>query len=545
MSYRPPSLEDPDALERGTLPHALEWRAQASGETPFAKFDDRPPLSAAALLSLVRRFSAALRKRVSPGERVLLCLESSPEFLVAWLGSGHAGATIVPVVPRAGLRHFARAIELARPVLAIVNAQAREKLAALDDAHSAPLIEVDDAFAGAVCPVFEDRLLATREAPDCLACGLEAASIMFTSGTTGPPKGVRVAHLWYIWASLDVAAAMGYGPTDVLYTCLPLGHANAQDTSFGPALLTGARIAFDRAFHASSFWQRIAATEATAFNLIGNMPEILLSRPAEEVVAHGARRAFAVPALAHQHGPFRERFGVRMVEGYGSTEIGVPVFQDVRAPRLGACGRPLPGTEIRVLREDGLPARPGEQGEICAWSPRPGSVTAGYWDDEAATAHAWAGGWFHTGDLGRFDADGFLYFTGRLSDSLRRKGENVSAFELEAAVLELPDVAECAVVRRRRADGDDDIVAFVVAQDGEDVDLARLRDRCRASVGRHAVPTEIRRVDELPHTESGKVAKAQLRAAIAAERQGGVLDAGCVPAESEGGAGASLRNGGA
>lgn len=511
--YEPPRLDDPEALAAGTLVHALEQRARAEEATPFVSFDERPPLTAADLLSLVRRFSAALE--VARGSRVLVCLDNSPEFVVAWLGSGHAGATMVPVVPRAGLRAYARAIELTEPSLAIVNAESRAKLA--ETPFAGTVVEVDDAAEGLLCPVFERRLLAADERQECLAHGLDAASIMFTSGTTGPPKGVRVAHLWYIWASLDVAGAMGYGERDTLFTCLPLGHANAQDTSFGPALLTGARVAFDSAFHASTFWQRVAAVGATAFNLIGNMPEVLLSRSSQEFMPHGARRAFSVPALAHQLQPFRERFGVELVEGYGSTEIGVPVFQRPGEQHAGACGRPLPGTELRIVGEDGLPARPGERGEICAWSPRPGSVTDGYWNDPAATARAWVSGWFHTGDFGFFDDDGYLHFVGRLSDTLRLKGENVSAYELETVILELPEVGECAVVARRRSDGDDDIIAFVVMNGDCSVDEEGIRRRCRVAVGPHAAPAELRVVDDLPHTESGKVAKGRLRDLLAAE----------------------------
>jgi crotonobetaine/carnitine-CoA ligase len=457
----------------------------------------------------VKRFGAGIQRQgVGPGDRVVLALESSPEFLVAWLGLGWAGAVMVPLVPGAGLRAYRRAVELTEPVLAVSAAAGAAKLG--ETAPELSVVVVDDRDAGRLCPAFRDALLANGDTPN-RARGEELASIMFTSGTTGPPKGVQVAHLWYVWASLDVARSMRYGPQDVLYTCLPLGHANAQDTSFGPALLTGARIVFDPQFSASRFWDRVAGTGATAFNLIGNMPEVLLARAAEETVPHAARRSFSVPALPHQLEPFRERFGVQLVEGYGSTEIGVPVFQDLDDVRPGASGRVLPGTELRILREDGLPARPGERGEITAWSPRPGSVTAGYYRDPDATAAAWSGGWFRTGDLGYLDEEGLLHFGGRLTDSMRRKGENVSAFEVEAALLELDEVAACGVVGRPRPDGDDDVVAFVIAAEGSQIDEARLVEHCTAAIGARSAPTEIRVVDALPETESGKVAKGRLR----------------------------------
>ena len=193
------------------------------------------------------------------------------------------------------------------------------------------------------------------------------------------------------------------------------------------------------------------------------------------------------------------------------------MFQDLDDIRPGTCGRSLPGTEIRILREDGLPARPGERGEIAAWSPRPGSITVGYWGDVEATAAAWSRGWFRTGDLGHLDGDGHLHFAGRVTDSMRRKGENISAFEVEAALLELVEVADCGVVGRRRPDGDDDVIAFVVPADGCLLDPASIAEHCARWVGAHAAPTEVRQVDELPMTESGKVAKGQLRDLVIAE----------------------------
>ena len=157
IRYEPPRLDDPEALAAGTLVHALEQRACAEETTPFVSFDERPPLTAAELHSLVRRFSAALE--VARGSRVLVCLDNSPEFVIAWLGSGHAGATMVPVVPRAGLRAYARAIELTEPSLAIVNAESRAKVA--ETPFAGRVVEVDDTADGLLCPVFERRLLAT------------------------------------------------------------------------------------------------------------------------------------------------------------------------------------------------------------------------------------------------------------------------------------------------------------------------------------------------------------------------------------------------
>ncbi len=495
-----------------TLVHALLERAEREPSVEFASFEGRVDLTLAELADAIRRFASAITERgVTPGERVLLALDNSPEVLVAWLGSWHAGATVVPLVPDAGERIFARAAALMQPRLAVTDARGAKRLRAADVASEILVVEEEtsESLALSLRSFLADG--SSAEPTEPLASGDMLASVMFTSGTTGPPKGVRLVHRWYTWASSDVAGGMSYGPVDVLYTCLPLGHANAQDTTFGPALLAGARVAFDRRFSASRFWQRLERTGATAFNLIGNMPRVLLNRPDREYApGHRARRAFAIPALPHYVAEFRRRFGVELLQGYGSTEIGVPVFQDAAAVQRGSCGLPLGGTELRIEGEDGSERAVGEAGEILVRSSRPGAITDGYYGDPERSAAAWRGGWFHTGDLGRVDADGHLYFVGRLGDALRRKGENLSAHEIEAVILEMDGVLECAVVGRRGDDGDHEVIAFVVPDEGAHVDVHDLTDRCVRSLGTAAAPSQVVERERLPRTESGKVAKGRL-----------------------------------
>jgi carnitine-CoA ligase len=502
-----------DPAGHASLVHAFIERAGAQPDSVFASFDGRPALAMGETAEAIRRFANALHDHgLAPGDRLLVALDNSPEFLIAWMGSSFAGVAMVPLVPDAGERLYERALAVGEPRLAVAGARGTSRLEAVGARERLELVSVDDASPGALAPEFERLIAAATPASDNLATELGTASIMFTSGTTGPPKGVCLSHLWYMWASEDLVAGMSYGPSDHLYSCLPLGHANAQDTTLGPALLSGAKVTFDRRFSASRHWHRLRDVGATAFNMIGNMPRVLLNRDESEFVPdHGAGRSFSIPALPHYRDEFASRFGVALWQGYGSTEIGVPVFQDEEGVRRGSAGLPVDGTELMIARPDGTPADVGETGEIWARSTRPGAFTEGYFRDPERTAAAWTDGWFRCGDLGRLDEDGHLYFAGRLGDRLRRKGENLSAHDVESVVMELDFVAECAAISRPSQDGDDEIVVFVVPAEGRAVDAAAVSERCAAALGRAAEPSEVRSVDALPRTESGKVAKGVLR----------------------------------
>lgn len=504
-------LDGPDALAQSSLVHSFLERAANSPEEVFASFEARPDMTLGATADAIRRFAGALQaRRAAPGDRVLIALDNTPDFVVAWLGSWYAGAVTIPVVPDAGLGVYRRAVEVGEPSLIVAGAVGSAKLADMVRDPGSILV-IEDESDQALAPGLAAFVDSSAPATGNLAGGTRTASVMFTSGTTGPPKGVCLSHLWFVWASRDVATGMSYGPDDVLYTCLPLGHANAQDTTFGPALISGARVAFDRRFSASRFWKRITLTKATAFNLIGSMPRALLNRdPDEYVKEHRANRAFAIPALPHYREEFVRRFGVQLRQGYGSTEIGVPVFVDPEAAPGDDCGRPVPGTHLRIMRADGLPAPTAETGEICVWSSRPGALTSGYLNDRQRTAEAWREGWFHTGDLGWLDEAGHLHFAGRMGDLLRRKGENISVHDIESVILELEAVEDCAVVAVRAEDGDDQIAAYVVAREGATVSSTEVVVHCTAALGRAAAPDGVYTVASLPKTVNGKVAKTQL-----------------------------------
>jgi crotonobetaine/carnitine-CoA ligase len=279
---------------------------------------------------------------------------------------------------------------------------------------------------------------------------------------------------------------------DVLYTCLPLFHTNALNT-FSQAALHGATFALGPRFSASRFWHRTAEAAATRTYLLGAMVGILLRQPpSPHDRAHRVQVALAPATPAHFHEPFRERFGVRLVDGWGSTETNFVLATDLDDPRPGTLGRPLPEFDVRVAGD----------GELLVHAREPHLTACGYLGAETFK------GWFATGDRVAVDDDGVFRFVDRKKETIRRRGENVSAWEVEQTLLAHPAVAAAAVVGVPSELGEEEVLAVVVG----DVDPPALVEHCSERLPRYAVPRFVEIVAELPLAPNGKVEKHKLKA---------------------------------
>jgi crotonobetaine/carnitine-CoA ligase len=340
--------------------------------------------------------------------------------------------------------------------------------------------------------------------PDCSA-------LLYTSGTTGPSKGVECSHAHLYWWGRNTVAALGITPTDVLYTCLPLFHINALNTVI-QSLFSGATAVVGPHFSASRFWARVAQAEATVTYLLGAMVSILASRqPTEYEPTHRLRVALAPATSPSIWKTFEERFGVQIVEGHGMTETNLALGPRDGEQRPGWMGRVMPGFEARVVDEQGNELPTNTPGELVLRPANREMFATAYWRQPEATATAWAGGWFHTGDRVLCDEDGYFRFVERLKDAIRRRGENISAWEVEQALESHPGVAAAAAVPVPSELGEDDVMAFVVLNDGATVDPAMLIRHCEGRLAYFAIPRYIEFLSTLPLTESGKVQKYVLR----------------------------------
>jgi crotonobetaine/carnitine-CoA ligase len=279
-----------------------------------------------------------------------------------------------------------------------------------------------------------------------------------------------------------------------------------------PALLTGRPLVLTGRFSGSGFLDEMRAHGATVFNYIGAMLTILLKQPErEDDAANPVRLTTGSSAPAERWREFERRFGIKIVEIYGLTETaGVCLASPPDDVRIGKCGVPVSWSDVEIHREDGTRAAPDEPGEFVVRSKQPNTMFLGYYRDEEATAKAMRGGWFHTGDRGRRSLDGYFTFIDRLKDCIRRRGENISSYEIERIVATHPGVAECAAVGVPAELGEEEVMVVVVPR-GDGVDAGELVAFCAERMAAFMVPRYVRTVSALPKTPTQKVQKYALR----------------------------------
>lgn len=505
--------------EPTTLPGVLDAAAERDPAAVLLRCDGLD-LRVGELQRTSRRVAIALRTwGIAPGDRVAIMMGNAPEFLDAWFGVSRSGAIEVAVhsayrgpllehiLTESGARILFCDAEFL-PRLAGLRLPALERVVVADPDPA----DIADALPGRPLHTLAEVTADGTAAELPALRGEDAACILYTSGTTGPSKGVVLPHSANLALAHANIALMEYTRDDVLYTAFPLFHVNAKFTSVASALITGATLVLDRHFSASRFWGTMRAEGVTSFNYMGSLLTILLKQPpSDRDRDHRVSRCYGGACPPALWAPFEERFGVRLHEHYGMTEIGIATQNTRTDRRPGSIGRATPAFEVRLADADDNEVPVGEVGEIQVRPRRPGIMLHEYWARPDATIAATRNLWFHTGDRARSDQDGFLYYVDRLTDSIRRRGENVSSFEVESVVNAFPAVAESAAYGVPSELGEDEVMIAVVAGAGEELDLDALVDHCRASLAYFAVPRYVRVVEALPKTASQRVQKFVLR----------------------------------
>lgn len=496
-----------------TLPALLELQAAKHPSKALVR-TEAAERTYAEMRDAAAGYAATLAEAgIGPGDRVAMISENRLEILELWLGCAWLGAVLVPVNTALRGNQLDHVLSDSGARLLVLEGSLRAHVEVLGDPPSSlerawVIGEAADAW-GKV-PLEPLPGAGAPRASHASGPG-DTCVVLYTSGTTGPAKGVLCPHAQWYWWGLATGAALGIGEDDVLYTCLPLFHTNALNT-FVQALLVGATFALGPRFSASRFWRRLTESGATVTYLLGAMVHILAKRESDPFErAHRTRVALSPATPAPLIVPFRERFGIRLVDGWGATEANIVLSTAWMESPAGSMGVVTPGFEARVVDEDDEEVPPGTPGELVVRSTVPYAFATGYLGLPDTTVETWRNLWFHTGDRVVRDENGFFWFLDRLKDSIRRRGENISSYEVEAVLTAHPSVEAAAVVPVASEVGEDEVMACVVLREGARLAPEELVAFCEPRLAYFAVPRYVEFLPELPLTANGKVEKYRLR----------------------------------
>jgi crotonobetaine/carnitine-CoA ligase len=474
----------------------------------------------AELCGSAQRVATALRQLgVAPGDRVATMLDPSLDYLYAWFGTAWAGAVDVPVNTEFKGEFLQHVVRESQARVLVMDRRWLPRLQRLDLPDLAHVVLVGPASgdgdavpAGVAATDLADALHADPLPAPVPRQESDLLYVMYTSGTTGPSKGVMLSNRGAMFNARTWLDILELTERDVGYSMFPLFHVTARSAVVTSCVWAKARIALRHGFSASGFWDDVRASGATFFAYMGAVIHLLYAAEPKPADADNRLRvAFGAAAPPEIVDDFQRRFGVELLEVYGSTELGPASAPTPGKVKRGTMGRVWPHLLVEIQDEEGNAVPPGAHGEICARPAQPLAMFHGYWRQPTATIEAFRNLWFHTGDRGRFDEEGYLLFSDRMKDSIRRRGENISSFELERTVQNHPDVLECAAYAVPSELTEDEVMIAVVPRPGRRIDPAELFGFCVEHIPRFAVPTYLRFVDVLPKTPSQRIQKYKLR----------------------------------
>lgn len=472
----------------------------------YARFGDRDITIGDVATEAETVAQTLLASGLEPGARIAVMMENRPLTIALIFGIARAGMVWVPINTR----------QQGDP-LAYQLAHCRPSLLVIDDALLPRIRECGADSGGlAIEPLHQDtdRLdLAARAAAAVSLpepAGVQAIfAIMYTSGTTGAPKGVQVTHRMFDYAAQAVSIVGDIVDGDVMFVWEPLYHIGGSQLLLLP-LKRRVHLHLVARFSASAFWEEVRASGATHIHFLGGILQILLRNPPSLADrAHRVRVAWGGGCAPDDWEAFERRFGVDIREAYGMTEASSITTINVGGP-VGSVGKPAPWFKVELLDESGQAVPTGERGEIVVSELEPGALFAGYLDAPEANARTLRGGRLFTGDAGTFSAEGWLTFHGRLNDSVRRRGENISAWEIESVALKHPGIAEVAMIGVKAEIGEQEIKLFVRPADGRAMDAAPLHNWLKDRLGSYRTPRYIAFVDNFPKTPSERIRKGLL-----------------------------------
>ncbi|WP_373085605.1 AMP-binding protein [Sneathiella sp.] len=512
-------------LEDFTMGNIMRQKAEENGDKIYLRFEDRE-YSYREFHQISNRLGRALSDLgVEVGQHVAFMMENKPEQLLLYFALAKIGAVSVPVNTAAKGELLAYYLTQSDSTVLISDSGLVERFQLVQDQcetiRHVIILDEQGAIDPATTPQLNaevidyNRLLdaSVDDLPEDVVRNRDVAMLLYTSGTTGPSKGNMVPHGRMIGGAIDHVEYFGYGPDDVLYTCLPMFHGNALNTSAMPALMADATLVISRRFSASKFWNEITNYGVTAFSLLGAMVNILWAQPPSPLDRKNkARLCMMVPVPDFARG-FEERFGLKVTSVYALSDYGFITFLSPEHPKekWKSAGKPRSGMTIGIMDDDDNALPTGTPGEICVRCDVPWITARGYYKMPQATVDANRNQWFHTGDRGYLDEDGYIYFVDRKKDAIRRRGENISSYEVEQIVLGHPAVEDVAAYAVNSEMSEDEVMVSVTCKEGKTLDPADLVRYCADNMAYFMVPRFVEIIPELPKTMTEKVEKYKLK----------------------------------
>jgi carnitine-CoA ligase len=501
-------------------------KARRLGDKTFLKFEDRRVSYAEAEAISNRVANGLAGLGIGHGQHVAVYMNNCPEQLWLFFALCKLGACVVPIntaakgelllyyLEQSDATSFIVERSLAERWLEVQDRAAKVRQAVLLDETGPAPAALAERFKVPVSDYWELERADGRP-PEVAVKPSDLSFLSYTSGTTGPSKGNMATHAHMLTCGIEAARLYGYTPDDVIFTCLPLFHGNAWLVSCLPAIAAEATLAVSRWFSASRFWDEARAYGATQFNALGAMINMIWAQPARPDDADNpVRQCMCVPTPKEIYRDFEQRFDLKLTTLYALTDFGLVTFKGVGAPaeKWASAGRVRPEVELRIVDDDDFEVPAGEPGEIVLRAREPWFAPRGYYNMPEATIAAWRNLWFHTGDRGRLDADGWLTFVDRKKDAIRRRGENISSYEVEQMVMRHQAVAEAAAYAVPSEMSEDEVMVSVVLRPGASLSEADLVAFCVANMAYYMVPRYVEFRDDLPRTMSEKVQKYKLKA---------------------------------
>lgn len=525
LGRRPAAKGEIVPLDRKLVfPHLLAARAEETPDGVYLQRVEGGELTYAQTSEAALRWADAFRRLgVGRGDTVASMLPTGFDPFVCWVGLNWLVAWEVPVNTAYQGRMLSYTLEDSGARVGVFAERYLPRLAAIvGDTGRLETVVVPDATGP-----LPDLPFRVVTGPEFLADATPArdldgpephdvTEIFYTSGTTGPSKGVLYTHAQMHASTVPLNEAMG--PDDAFYAPFPTYHVSGKVFAYS-SLVTRSRLVVREVFSTDAFWDDIARFRCTNTLLLGAMANFVFRQPEHPAEKASPLDKVLMVPLIPELAEFKARFGVRVSTVFNMTETSSPIVAgyDDDVP-TASCGRVRAGYECRVVDENDYEVPPGELGELVVRADEPWVLNAGYFNKAPQTAAAWRNGWFHTGDGFTYDEDGLFYFVDRKKDAIRRRGENISSMEVEAEVNEHPDVLESAAVAVASEWGEDEVKVVVVPKPGAALAPEDLVAFLEPRMARFMLPRYVELVDALPKTPTEKVRKVELREAGVNER---------------------------